>query len=172
MKKTIFLILSTGLVASLYGQSKDEKNKKESNSLVHVLDWGERILFMGADPFDETKDEIISQIGKSEFAEFEKFCTISAWPRAMKFLKKGYKDSTEKRLNTKKDSIEKAQQIAKLNTLKMYKIATYKHIYGGKNWGNLVILKVPYNENASWDTTSKWNTVYFILKESAVKEIK
>ena len=71
--------------------------------------------------------------------------------------------------NKKTDTSVLYPRLSKLN---LYKIATFRHVFQNEDWGNYVILRVPYIGNEKWDPTAKWDTVYFIVKAEAVEETK
>ena len=114
------------------------------------------IYLLGDSYFNETKDDIIAQIGQAKFDDMKNKCSSTGWPSAM------YNDIDA-------DSIVDA----KMNQLKMYPIAAYQHKYNGNVFDRYVILEVPYAENADWDATVTWEgSIYFIIKESDVEQVK
>lgn len=120
---------------------------------VKVISWGSRAIYLLGDSyFNETKDDIIAQIGQTKFDDMKNKCSSAGWPSAM------YNDNDA-------DSIVDA----KMNQLKMYQIAAYQHKYNGNVFDRYVILEVPYAENAEWDPTVTWEgSIYFIIKEADV----
>lgn len=124
--------------------------------LASVKDWGSRSLYIISDAFfNDTRGAIIGQIGEEEFAEVEKHCKVAGWPDGLYVS-----DLSEEQ--------DKAFDI-KLNRLKMYKIASYEHIFNGKKFDRYVILRVPFAENKAWDSGVKWEgNVYFLIKENDV----
>jgi hypothetical protein len=124
--------------------------------LVTVNDWGSRSLyFISTTFFAETKDSILLQTGQQEFDEMEKKCGVSGWPKG--FYIAGLPPEEDKIFD------------AKLNKLKMYKIAAYTHIYNGKLFARHVILRIPFEENRSWDPGIQWEgNIYFLLEEKDV----
>ena len=124
---------------------------------VKVISWGSRAIYLLGDSyFNETKDDIIAQIGQAKFDDMKNKCSSAGWPSAM------YNDNDV-------DSIVDA----KMNQLKMYQIAAYQHKYNGNVFDRYVILEVPYAENADWDTTVTWEgSIYFIIKESDVQVVQ
>ena len=128
--------------------------------LVKVTDWGSRSIYiLGGNFFLETKDSIVAQVGEQEFDEMTKKCSSGDWPKGL--YKPDLGDEEDKAFDTS------------LNKLKMYRIATYTHIYNGITFERHVILRVPYEENKNWDKTVEWEeNVYFLLKEKDVESLK
>lgn len=126
---------------------------------VIVRDWGSRALIILSDSyFDATKDSIISKIGQEEFEEMQKRCSTSGWPDG--FYKSGLSDDEDKAYDEK------------LGRLKMYRIASYTHIYNGKVFDRYAILRVPFEENKSLDPAIVWKgNIYFLLHEKDVELI-
>ncbi|UEG49376.1 hypothetical protein LK994_12110 [Ferruginibacter lapsinanis] len=122
---------------------------------VKVTNWGSRAIYIMGGYFKETKDEIVSQTGEALFEEIENKCSSAAWPAALNDM-----DS--------EDSIV----TAKMNRLKLYRIATYQHKFNGNVFDKYVILEVPYVGNEDWDANVKWEgSVYFIIKEKDIEVI-
>jgi hypothetical protein len=151
---TVYFILRDDAIAEV-------KSINSNPPLVKVLDWQQRGMINGDDLYEHTKDEIIRQIGAEEFVQFEKHDDIYGWPTSLRFNLFDRRDTTERRIveeNFKK--------------LKVYKIATYNHVFDGKDWGKYVILKAPYTENSFLDSPGKWDAIYFLMKEKYVQEIQ
>ncbi|HEX4875073.1 MAG TPA: hypothetical protein VFV31_00280 [Chitinophagaceae bacterium] len=128
--------------------------------LVKVKDWGSRALMILSDNyFSATRDSIIYQVGQEEFDELKNRCAANGWPEGL--YVSGVSDEEDKAFD------------AKLNRLKMYRIAAYTHIYNGKTFDRYAILRVPYEENKDWDLSVKWTgNLYFLLKEADVETIQ
>lgn len=126
---------------------------------VKILNWGKRGLRTASVVTNEAKDTIIKQIGLEEYNKVLKFSTYNTWPNEMVVVFKYPKKS---------DSLARQQCYDKLDSLKLYKIATFPNNFQGKNWGNLVLLRVPYEKNKNWDVNSKWDIVYFIIYEQYI----
>ncbi len=148
------LLLQVGAKAQLATESRKFPVK---GVLVNVIDWGSRSLIMLTDAFfNETKDSIILQIGEQEFDKMKNKCSTSGWPEG--FYKSGLSDDEENIFH------------ATLNNLKMYKIATFTHIYNGIAFSPHVILRIPFEENKSWNPGIKWEEdIYFLMEEKDVR---
>lgn len=125
---------------------------------VRVKDWGQRIMMFIPDYWQDAKaDEIIKQIGPAEFEKFKEFSDVNKIPGQM-VLFNG---------RSMKDPVALYE---KMNGLKLYRIAVYRHAPDGDI--PMAILKVPYSENAHWDPDAKWNVIYFVVANRAVEEVK
>lgn len=155
MNKLIIIIFGTFLLCNCKAQ-QEAYPKKLKPRLVHVNNWGKKSLGFSEDFWDGKKNEIINQIGEDEFNKVLKNCDYTAVPRQLTGMfikdKKGFHK--------------------KLDSLKVYEIATFSHFYQEKDWGKYSILWCPYNVNKNWDSTVKWDDVYFIIEKDAVDEIE
>ncbi len=160
MKKILLGLSFIYALASSAQQGFDNQHYPVKGNLVKVKDWGSRALMILSDNyFAATQDSIIFQVGQLEFDELKSRCSASGWPKGL--YVSGVPDE------------EDAAFDKKLNSLKMYQIAAYTHVYNGKTFDRYVILRVPYEENKSWDPEVKWvGNVYFILKEADVEIMK
>lgn len=152
-----FLLLQFGTKAQLASESRKFPVK---GTLANVIDWGSRSLIMLSDAFfDETEDSIIVQIGQQEFNEMKNKCSTSGWPEG--FYKSGLSHEEENIFH------------ATLNKLKMYKIATFTHMYNGVAFSPHVILRIPFDENKFWNLSIKWeNNIYFLMEEKDVRAVR
>jgi hypothetical protein len=146
-------ILLTSLVTNCIGQNGSLSNK--SSSWAEVKDWAQASVVIVDDVWANIKQQIISQVGEDGYNEIRSHYDYKSIPPQMSVYGGG----------KKKDLKELS---AKLSSLKVYKVASYDHIFQGKDWGKYIILKCPYEENKNWDTTAKWYVVYFILKSDYV----
>jgi uncharacterized protein YceK len=160
MKKILFGLSLIYALTSEGQQGFDNQHYPVKGNLVRVKNWGSRALMILSDNyFSATKDSIIFQIGQQEFDELKSRCSASGWPGGLYVSGLSEKDDAAFDL--------------KLNNLKMYQIASYTHIYNGMTFDRYVILRVPYEENASWDSNVKWvGNVYFLLKEADVERLR
>lgn len=156
-KVVMFILLLSQLKAG--AQFTESNNYPVKGQRVTVTDWGSRSLYILSDTyFAATKDSIIAQIGVKEFDEMEAKCSVAGWPEG--FYIADQSDEEDKAFDQT------------LNKLKMYKIAAYTHIFNGKTFDRYVILRVPYEENKSWNPTLQWeNNIYFMLKEKDVRPL-
>jgi len=130
----------------------------EKNPQVNVKDWGKVAMMIGDEIWNNAEGEIVSQIGTEEFAAVKKHYDYRSIPSAMSLA------NADNRKN-----VDKFYQ--KLSTLKIFKVATFNSVSGGKNWGKSVILKVPYEGNQEWDKNVKWDSLYIVINEEAVEKI-
>lgn len=155
--KIVLLFALVLITAFCNGQDKTENKGVPSK----VTNWGMRGLMFTETFYNETKDSIIAQIGIDEFEKVKVYCSVLKWPSSMQ-PKFGRMNAEEQK--TMGDRLDK---------LHMYKIAAYQHYYDGKKMERFSILRVPYEENKNWDSTAKWDTVYFVVQEEeSVKELK
>lgn len=160
MKKSIALIALFAVLtisnAQLNQSSRDEK-------LVKIKDWM-KTAFSLPEHFweDNKKDELIKQIGVQEFEKVKIYSQRNFIPCQMQVFCEDLDGSRKKDINLLKK---------KMNSLKAYKIASYSHWYGGEYWGQYSIIKVPYINNKDWDSTAKWEVVYFIIPEKYTEEV-
>jgi hypothetical protein len=158
MKRVIFCFLVSFLFQICYAQKNNTSNSQFN--LVRVGNWGSLTMKIGDATWSKIKDQIIHQVGEEKYQKIRSNYDYKSLPEQMSLF-----DGKKMRAL---DEFSK-----KLDNLKlMYKVATYDHISNGVNWGKRVILEVPYKGNEAWDSTAKWDTVYFLLDEAAVKEQK
>ena len=147
-----FLLLNTMLCTAQYTSPQAGKE-------VLVTDWNSIGLLFVPEFFEQNRDSLIAQIGAQEFEKVIKFGNILGWPRSVQ-----YKPGQQK------DTLAQQRYFERLSRLKMYKIASWQQFYNNKKTYRYALLRIPYAENIHWDIASKWDTIYFILKEDAVKE--
>lgn len=125
--------------------------------LVKVTNWGSRAIYLlSSSYFDETKDEIIAQLGVEKFEDMQNKCSSSGWPAAM-YDSEGEAEAVE----------------AKMNKLTMYQIGVYQHKYNGNIFDKYSIIEVPYSDNAEWDINAKWEgSIYFLINVADVTVIQ
>jgi hypothetical protein len=156
MKSTVLLIAFALLnILSGTAQSFSASIEKE----VSVTDWNAIGLLFVPEFFEQNRDTLVRQIGAQEFEKVIKFGNILGWPRSMQ-----YKPGQQK------DTIAQKLYFERLSRLKMYKVASWQQHYNNQQTYRYALLRVPYVVNIAWDKDSKWDTVYFIIKESALKE--
>jgi hypothetical protein len=159
MKRNIYIsiILLLFNIGSVTGQNK---TIKENHPLMKVTDWNKRCVVFNPDCWAMEEQAILKQITSEEYDRMLKFGIMPAWPKQVWISP-----------YISKDTIRARECYEKLNRLKMYKIATFEHFTkDGRSWGNMVILKIPYQENQDWDQEAKWDIIYFIFPESAVSD--
>ena len=126
---------------------------------VLVTDWHSRGLLFVPEFFEQNRDSLIAQIGEKEFQQVLKFGNMLGWPGSIRH-----------KLEFGKDTIARQLFYQKLSKLKMYKIASWQQYYNNTKTYRYALLRVPYAVNSHWDLDSKWDTIYFIVKESAIEE--
>jgi hypothetical protein len=124
-----------------------------------VTDWNAIGLLFVPEFFEQNRDTLIRQIGEQEFEKVIKFGNILGWPRSMQYKPGQQKDTAAQKF-----------YFERLNKLKMYKVASWQQSYNHQKTYRYALLRVPYAANVDWDKDSKWDTIYFIIKESALKE--
>ncbi len=157
----IFFSFLLVISAAAFGQSANTSASfPVKGQLVKVTDWGSRSIYiLSGNFFLETKDSIVAQVGEEEFNEIRDKCSSGDWPKGL--YKPDLSDEEDKAFDDR------------LNKLKMYRIATFTHIYNGITFERHVILRVPYEENKNWDKSVQWEgNVYFLLKEIDVEILK
>jgi hypothetical protein len=130
---------------------------------VRVSDFGRLIMLFPDNYWENKKNQIIKQIGIDEFQKVKTYSARENIPCQMQLFCEDKDGSGKKNL----DSLKKKQE-----KLIVYKIATFRHIdKNGINRGEYCILRVPYNENKTWDNTALWDTVYFVIRKDVVSNI-
>jgi hypothetical protein len=128
---------------------------------IAVKNWSEVAYFLPQGYWSENKSkEVIDQIGKDEFENVKKYSDFKNIPCAFLIF-----------CNNKKKKIEELK--TKLEQLHAFEIANYhQYNFSGDYKGIYSILMVPYKGNENWDTTAKWEKVYFIVSKELVEEKK
>ncbi|PZR07779.1 MAG: hypothetical protein DI539_23310 [Flavobacterium psychrophilum] len=127
--------------------------------VVSVTDWNAIGLLFVPEFFEQNRDTLVQQIGEQEFEKVKKSGNLLGWPRSMQ-----YKPGQQK------DTAAQKHYFERLSKLKVYKVASWQQYYNNQKTYRYALLRVPYAVNINWDKDSKWDTVYFIIKESALKE--
>ncbi|HSR40450.1 MAG TPA: hypothetical protein VLL95_16190 [Phnomibacter sp.] len=137
-------ILMLGMAATA---QKSPPKIPVKGELVKVKEWGGLSVYIMGSFFNETKADIIGKIGEEEFNIMKDRCTEKGWPEGFY-----NSDNEEER-----------------NSLKMYRIAAYTHIFNGKSFQEYAILRIPYEENKGWKPNVKWEgNLYFLVPNEAV----
>jgi hypothetical protein len=155
--KSIALLIAFMLLNILPGTAQSSSSSIEKE--VSVTDWNAIGLLFVPEFFEQNRDTLVRQIGEREFEKVLKFGNILGWPRSMQ-----YKPGQQKDTTAQQDYFER------LSRLKMYKVASWQQYYNNQKTFRYALLRVPYAVNINWDKDSKWDTVYFIVKENALKE--
>lgn len=160
MKIIISILLLALFITISYAQNTS--TYIANNKPVFVKHWMKTMLMLNKEFWKDNKvQEIIDQIGEEEFKKVQKFSGSINIPIQFSF--------PYVMTELKGDSVLYQQRNSKL---KVYKIASYKHYWNNKLWGNYAILRVPYTENASWDNRLKWDTIYFVIPEQFIENIQ
>jgi hypothetical protein len=155
MKRINFclLLLLISIFAVAQGTSKTDKIE----SKVKVKNWGQRIYVFPPNYWDNKHDQIVAQIGDDEFENVKKFSHHNYMPKQMQIF-------DGKRI------VDSVALNKKMSLLNLHLIATFTHITPkGINRGRWAILRAPYMDNTKWDTTVKWDTVYFVINISEIE---
>ena len=158
MALNLFIKITSFLILLLNLNLKHADYLPEA-SPVRVTNWGKRTMFVAKDFWNNKESSIIKQIGKVEYEKMLKNFDSESIPSQMTIFANG-------KLN------DRATVYKRLNQLKIYQIATFNHTYKGKNYEDYAILRCPYVENMKWDSSAKWDTIYFIVAVNAVEKIK
>ncbi len=166
MKSRNYFLLLLIISTSSFGQSPKDKmieTRSIADTPAIVNNWSEAIFLFPPDYWENGRDkkaeEIIQQIGMKEFEQVKKFSHQLNIPCQFLIFCETRDGSPKKNLDTLRN---------KMNKLKAYKLATFTHINPANEEFPMVILKVPYKENTNWDTTAKWDSVYFIFPKDQI----
>jgi hypothetical protein len=157
MRYLVIFILVSIAQTSLSQSSKPDSVGKE----VFVENWMEIGYFLPPGFWDENKSkEIIDQIGKVEFENVKKYSDARNIPCPFLII-----------CNGKKKKLPELRE--KLEQLHAFEIANF-HQYNssGDFKGIYSILMVPYKGNENWDSSAKWDKVYFIVSKDLISEKK
>jgi hypothetical protein len=152
--KKILVVLTTLLFSTLvYPQI----HSKDGMLVVKVKDWNKKLFMIHDTYWDNDAKEIISKIGEDEYNKVKVYSDYKTIPDQMSLMVNGTKANIPVLYKN-------------LDRLKMYKIATYRHINEEKeDRGVWAIIKVPYDENKEWDSKVKWEHLYFIIPDELVE---
>lgn len=160
MKKKFlcFVIAVIFYTNSMYSQT--DTSKELLNTPVIVKSWNEKSFLIGEKFWSDKKEIINSQMGEGAFERVKKYSDPHNIPSA--FLPfDGKQSSTNEELSGR---------LGKLKNLR--RVAIFNHIRNGINYGNHVILVVPFDGNENWQAGVKWDIVYFILPEKDVQVLR
>jgi hypothetical protein len=156
MKIQILFIILLAIISQSHAQSAKDTSTKYP--LVHVKDWSQKSFLFSEDFWDNKRDELVKQVGQDGFEKIKTYSNYRHIPSQMSVF-----DGKKK--------IDPQELYKRLDSLKVYKYATFKHIYQGKDWGEYVVLMVPYKGNANWNSLARWDTIFLILPAEAIEEI-
>jgi hypothetical protein len=157
MKKIGLLFCAITFATFCYAQAA--KVQKSDTVFVRVTNWGTKSMNIGESVWNKANDQIVSQVGELKLRQIKSNYEWNILPGQMSIFD-GKKVKSMEEYSSKMDSLQV-----------MYRIATFNNLSGGKNWGKLAIIEVPYKGNENWDTKAKWDVVYFIVDANAVKEL-
>lgn len=153
------LILLGFILTMAAGNMKAQTMDTNKAVPVKVKNWGSLAVYITETFFAETKEDIIKQIGEDEFNWMKTHCSESGWPT--NFSPIGLEEEAQAKFEKHR------------NELKLLRVASYQHKYNGNVFDRYVVLRVPYEQNRSWDDKLSWErSFYFIIKEEDVEEIK
>lgn len=153
-------IFSIALIILCFNLNTQGQKKYEQPTQVIITDWNEIGLFLNPQVYIENKDSIVSQIGDVEFEKLKEFGNNGGWP-----------DSIAYDFKKRKDSLYMKHYRDQLSRLKMFKIASYIQVLNGQKHERHAIIRVPYNKNTNWNKNVKWDTIYFVIKESFIQPV-
>lgn len=161
--KFTFPAIAAIALAGFFVQANAQSTSPENHPRMRVKNWAARTLLFNPDIFKNDTAEILRQISRQELDSVIIYAHMTRWPEPMMYRpSKNMSDSTSEAFKN---------YYAKLNRLRMYKIADYEHFWNDRSWGRVVLLAIPYAANRDWDSTARWRTVYFMLPASAVEEM-
>lgn len=157
MKQGLLIVIFLGVLFVCSAQkSAMAQNPKQ---FVKIKNWEGRSFLFTEDFWKGKKEQIETQMGEGAFESVKKFSHFKNIPPQMSISNGPTMSDPE-------------TYYKKLSNLKnLYRVASFNHIFHGQDFGNYVIIQVPYIGNENWDTAAKWHTVYFIFEEKDV-EIK
>ena len=136
-----------------------QQTKKDSLIEVSVQNWGKKAMFLPENFWSENKSqEIINQIGAKEFQKVKTYSDSKNIPCEFLIF-----CGVKKR--------EPEELYAELDRLHVYELATFKQYNSSWEYkGVYSVLSVPYNENENWNKGVRWDTIYFIIERTMVKQ--
>jgi hypothetical protein len=155
------LLFSYFFFMSIVAFSQKDSALKKGRK-VQITDW-KKVAYVVVDDFwKSTKDQIIKQVGKDEFEKIKTFSGRNV-PCAMQIFCEDKDGSPKKNI----DSLANKQ-----SKLTVFKIADFIYTNErGKQFGYSV-LRVPYENNKDWDPNVNWDTVYFLVRDNLISQIK
>lgn len=155
--KSRLILLSFILISATVSMKAQTTGNKAAPA--KVKSWGSLAVYITETFFAETEEDIIKQIGEDEFNWMKTHCSESGWP--VNFSPIGLDEEAQAKFEKHR------------NELKLFRIASYQHKYNGNLFDRYVVLRVPYEDNKSWDDKLNWErSFYFIIKEEDIEEIK
>jgi hypothetical protein len=154
MKYSFFFSLLV-VCYSGYGQC----HLSDSLPLAKVKNWSKKSYYVTKDFWTSVQEEMIKKVGEPCFEQIKKFSANSNIPNAL----------LQWAENRQPAKISLEEYAKRLNSLKIYKLVTVDHYWKDQYWGKYAILAIPH-QKTSWDTTAKWDMVYFIIKTEAIEE--
>ena len=158
MKSSIFFLLLIGVTNSCIAQ----KSFNDGQKLVEV-DWSRMSIMLTEKFWSDTKEELLKQVSEQRYQEI-KDLTVTIYnkkvPNSLKIWD-GHADHKKLR----------AEEFYKrLSSLKVYELATCSQFFEGNEF-KYTIVTLPY-QKLSFDSTAKWDTLYFVVLSDAVKKQK
>lgn len=158
MKSSILLVL---FIAAMYF-CPAQNSSKDNTKLVEV-DWGHMSIMITEKFWSDTKGELLKQVGEQKYLEI-KDLTVTIYnkkvPNSLKIW--------DGRSDHKKLTAEEFYK--RLSSLKVYELATCSQFFDGNEF-KYTIVALPY-QKLYFDSTAKWDTLYFVVLSDAVKKNK
>ncbi len=156
MKKIITIIcLSIALLNfdTVQAQKKITKPKVVTKEAVKILNTGKRsVVIMANFLTPAITKSILSQITAKQFQDFKMYCNEEDYPACIKW-KMEYNPAKPE---------EDASEVT-LKSLKLYRIAKFKNIQNGKNFGERSILVAPAKENKNVGGDCSYDKDFYII---------
>jgi hypothetical protein len=162
--ETLYFLAKSNSIVDINSVENAAIDPKGKPVKVNVINWGATALFLAENYWSTEKSEqIIRQVGIEEFKQLITFSNRSNIPCQMQSFCEDINGKPKR---------DKEEYYAAMNRLNIYKIATYTFTNRNGKKFEKCILKVPYNENTSWDQTARWDAVYFIASPEIVEIIE
>jgi len=155
--KIAFIILNLVVIVTLSCAYPQQAKIQENPPPVKVKNWGLKSFSTNEEFWTTTQDEIIGKIGKDKFDVIKKFSANENIPMALSL----YDPVKDQKVNY--DEYKK-----RMSSLRVYRVVDFSRDYNGKIF-KYSILSVPF-QKLYWDSASKWDTVYFIIRSEAIEQ--
>jgi hypothetical protein len=134
-----------------------DQSPDSNHTPVIVTEWNKKSFLFAEEFWNGKKEEIERQMGEGGLERLKKYSHYKNIPESMVIFSGG----------RKKNSDEFYSKLGQLKNLQM--IAVFRHVFQGNDFGNYVVIQVPYKGNENWEPGVKWDTVYFIFKEEYIE---
>jgi hypothetical protein len=151
MKVTFLIVHLIGIMACTYGQS----GSLIKETPVQIKNWGMKTYAFAEEVWTQVKGQMIAKLGKNKFDSIKFYSDNANIPVALAAW-----DGDRK--------VPNEEYNKRMNALRVYKVTDFIYQYDGKDL-NYTVLSVPF-QPLYWDSTAKWDTVYFTIKSEAVQQ--